>query len=72
MNERIGPSNPSPTLSRLARSTVARIGFWGSVLLPTTYLPLLYGLDGQTKLPAIAALVMLNIACLLVGRRHLN
>jgi hypothetical protein len=69
MNERIGPPNP---LSRLALGTVERVGFWGSVLLPATYLPLLYGLDDQTKLPAIAVLATLNVACLLVGRRHLN
>ncbi len=70
MNERIGPS---PTLlSRVAFGAAERIGFWGAVLLPVTYLPVLYGFDDQTKLPTLAALLVLNVLCLLVGRRHLD
>lgn len=70
MSQRTGPA--STVLSRAALGTAERIGFWGTVLLPTTYLPVLYGLDDQTKLPTLAVLVTLNVLCLLAGRRHLN
>ncbi|WP_436900650.1 hypothetical protein [Halovenus halobia] len=70
MNERIGPA--STVLSRAAFGAAERIGFWGTVFLPATYLPVLYGLDEQLKLPTLAVLVTLNVLCLLAGRRHLN
>ncbi|MFT4946489.1 MAG: hypothetical protein ACI8TL_000725 [Natronomonas sp.] len=70
MNERIGPVKSLSTLSRAAFGAVERVGFWGSVLLPATYFPVLYSLDGPTKLLTLTALVVLNVVCLLLGRRY--
>ena len=70
MNKRIGPA--SAMLSRAASGAAERIGFWGTVLLPATYIPVLYALDEQLKLPTLSVLVTLNVLCLLAGRRHLN
>jgi hypothetical protein len=70
MNERIGPPNPSTTLSRLARGVFERLGFWGSVVLPAAYLPVLYGTDGEQRILTVVALVVLNVACLLAGRSY--
>jgi len=70
MNERIGPPSVSSTLSRVALGAIERIGFWGTVVLPATYVPVLYGFDGETRLLTLAALVTLNVVCLLVGQRY--
>lgn len=70
MNERIGPLTTPSALSRVALGAAERIGFWGSVLLPATYLPILYGLGNTTKLVVLAVLVTLNIVCLLLGRQY--
>lgn len=70
MNERIGPANPSTLLSRVALRTVQRLGFWGGVFLPATYLPVLYGTDGDRCILAVTVLVALNVACLLAGRSY--
>lgn len=70
MNERIGPVTTPSALSRVALGAAERIGFWGSVLLPATYFPVLYGLDGTKKLLALTALVTLNVVCLLLGRQY--
>ncbi|MXR53054.1 hypothetical protein GRX03_15760 [Halovenus sp. WSH3] len=71
MNQRVGPAIPPDSpVSRIAVGTAERIGFWGTVLLPVAYLPALYSLDGQTKLLAVAALVAVNVLCLLVGHRY--
>lgn len=70
MNERIGPGSAPSTLSRIAFGAAERIGFWGSVLLPATYFPVLYGLSDTTKLSALTALVIMNVVCLLLGRQY--
>ncbi|WP_336326963.1 hypothetical protein [Halovenus sp. HT40] len=70
MNERIGPVSTPSALSRVALGAAERIGFWGSVLLPATYFPVLYGLDGTTKLFVLTALVTLNVVCLHLGRQY--
>lgn len=61
-------------LPRLLRSGVVggvqRLGFWGSVLLPFTYLPLLYGMTGSDLLFALAGLLGLNLLCLVVGHGY--
>jgi len=57
---------PSTALSR-SRSAVETVGFWGAVLAPLGYLPAL-ALDHSMEL--IVPLVVLNVACLIVGHRH--
>lgn len=49
---------------------VQRLGFWGSVLLPFTYLPLLYAITGSDQLLALAGLLGLNLLCLVVGHGY--
>jgi hypothetical protein len=70
MNERIAPSKAPSTLSRVAVETTERVGFWGTVVLPATYFPVLYGLSDETKLLTLTVLVALNIVCLLLGQRY--
>jgi len=66
------PTEPAPTrLGSLARhrlvTTVEAAGFWGSIAFPPSYvLALLFDPTPVT----IAALIGLNVACLLVGHRH--
>lgn len=57
---------PSTALSR-SRSAVEALGFWGAVLAPLGYLPVL-ALDHSLEL--IVPLAALNAACLIVGHRH--
>jgi hypothetical protein len=53
-----------------ALAGLRRLCFWGSVLLPMTYLPILYGIDGPEKLYAIAGVVAVHALFLLIGRNH--
>ena len=71
MNERIGP-NPAVTSTpgRVLRATVRRVGFWSSVLLPISYLPVMYLLSGSEMLGALAVLLAVNVVCLLCGRHY--
>ncbi len=55
---------------------VRRLAFWGSILLPLAYVPLLSGsgvlsgtLDSGEVL-AVAGLVALNVLCLLIGHGY--
>jgi hypothetical protein len=46
-----------------------RLAFWGSVLLPLTYLPLLAGVAGDRPL-LVAGLLALNALCLVAGHGY--
>lgn len=71
MNERIGSTSLSVSASKgAALAVVRRIGFWGSVLLPAGYLPVLYALSGSEMFGALAALFAVNVVCLLCGRQY--
>jgi len=48
---------------------VRRLAFWGSVLLPLAYLPVLAGVAGDRPL-LVAGLLALNVGCLLVGHGY--
>lgn len=59
----------SPSVGVL--SVIQAGAFWGAVVLPFTYLPLVVvGLDGLDKQLLFASLVSLNIILLVVGHRH--
>ncbi len=47
-----------------------RIGFWGSIVLPVSYLPVLYAMSGNRQLLTLAGLVVLNVICLVAGRHY--
>lgn len=71
MNERIGSASITAGASKdAALAAVRRIGFWGSVLLPAGYLPVLYALSGGEMFGALAVLFAVNVACLLCGRTY--
>lgn len=69
MNERIGPLH-ADVFGNTVVAALRRIGFWGSVLLPVSYLPVMYVLSGTEMLGSLAALVTLNVFCLLCGRHY--
>lgn len=56
---------PAPAVIRQVR----RLAFWGSVLLPVAYVPLLSGVAGYRPL-LVAGLLALNAVCLLVGHGY--
>lgn len=61
---------PTPSESRRARQVLEPLGFWAAVVLPFSYLPLMYGGldDGQVVL--FLALLALNAICLVLGQEH--
>lgn len=71
MNQR---STLSTAISETVRDGVVggakRLGFWGSILLPAAYLPVLYGTVGDDVLVTLVALVGLNLVCLVLGRDY--
>jgi hypothetical protein len=71
MNERIGPTSLIAEASKdAAVAAVRRIGFWGSVLLPAGYLPVLYALSGSEMFAVLGVLLAANLACLHCGRQY--
>jgi len=60
-----------PTTARVAVvSALRRLGFWGTVLLPLTYLPVLVWSPGGDALVTLAGLLCLNLLCLVVGHDY--
>lgn len=53
-----------------AVSALRGLGFWAAVLLPLTYLPVLYGVVGQARPETVGALFVLNICCLRLGQGY--
>lgn len=71
MNERIGPTSLTGGASKdAALAALQRIGFWGTVLLPMGYLPVLYALSGSEMFTVLAVLFAANLACLHCGRQY--
>jgi hypothetical protein len=58
------------TGSKTAVAGLRRLCFWGSVCLPMTYLPILYGIDDSKKLPVIAGVLAVHALFLLIGRNY--
>lgn len=59
-----------PATARVAVvHALRRLGFWGTVLLPLTYLPVLYWSSGDV-LVTLAGLLCLNLLCLVLGHEH--
>jgi hypothetical protein len=44
--------------------------FWGSVVLPMSYLPILYGTDGPTQLHLLGALIAVHALFLVISRDY--
>jgi hypothetical protein len=66
-------SPPYQTLALLRASvlqTVKRVGFWGTIVLPLTYLPVLSGAVGDDMLLTLTGLLCLNLLCLVVSRNY--
>lgn len=72
MSHQTGSSlGTSTTTGRTLVATVQQLSFWGSVLLPVTYLPVLYVTSASYQLPLLLGLIGLNVCCLVAGRNHL-
>jgi hypothetical protein len=71
MNRRPVPLPPrvEPPLGSLVGG-LKRLAFWGAVLLPLTYLPLLSSPMDDQALVVLVALVAVNVVCLLVGHDY--
>jgi hypothetical protein len=63
------PSSVENTPAPAVASQLRRLAFWGSVLLPFAYVPLLSGVAGDRPL-LVAGLLALNAVCLLAGHGH--
>ena len=63
------PRSSSVERAAQVASQLRRLAFWGSVLLPLAYVPLLSGVAGDRPL-LVAGLLSLNAVCLLVGHGH--
>lgn len=71
MSQRIGSLQlRSSSPMALAAAVAQRCGFWGSVLLPISYLPVLYAMSGMTRMLTLTGLVVLNVLCLVAGRHY--
>jgi hypothetical protein len=62
---------PTTGLERAARvgGELRRLAFWGSVLLPLAYLPVLAGVGGRRPL-LLVGLLAVNACCLVAGHGH--
>lgn len=71
MNEQFGPTSLTAGAPKDAvLAVVRRVGFWGTVLLPAGYLPVLYALSGSEMFGALAVLFALNVVCLHCGQQY--
>lgn len=71
MDYRIDRSSPtSMTGLRRVRTRLEQTGFWGSVLLPLAYLPVLYGTSGESRAVAIAGILAIHVICLVLGHDY--
>jgi hypothetical protein len=68
MNHRTGPL-PLPS-TETALAALRRLGFWGSILLPAAYLPVLYTMSGSERTLAVLGLLAVNVACLIAGHQY--
>lgn len=68
MNHRTGPRSLPSVQTTLA--ALRRLGFWGSILLPMAYLPVLYAMSGNERTLAVLGLLAVNVACLIAGHQY--
>lgn len=65
---------PRPTLPRPAVdgavAAVRRLAFWGAVVLPLVYLPILSTPVTDRQFVVLAGLVAVNVLCLFVGHDY--
>lgn len=66
-----------PTLKPMAESLVTGllaplrgVAFWGAILLPVTYLPMLFAETGPSEPALLLALIVLNVLAFVVGHGH--
>lgn len=71
MNRRLRSPAALPSLLLVTlRSRLKQLGFWLSVLLPMTYLPVLFGLNGKEQPIVLGGLVALNVVCLVASHDY--
>lgn len=71
MMQEFGPlTSSADSRRRIAVELARRFGFWGSVILPLAYLPVLYVMSGSARMAVLTVLVSLNVACLVAGHRY--
>jgi len=63
------PRSVEETPAPVVATQVQRLAFWGSVLLPLGYVPLLAGVGGNRPM-LVAGLLALNVVCLLTGHGY--
>ncbi|MHB9287443.1 hypothetical protein ACKVMT_10455 [Halobacteriales archaeon Cl-PHB] len=64
----LGPFLPGWPVGSSARGFLEALAFWTAVVLPFSYVPLLA--QPETSPQLLAALLVANIACLLVGHDY--
>lgn len=71
MNHRIGSLSESPRAAgTLVLQLLQQLGFWGSVLLPVAYLPIIFALSGMELVLALSTVLLLNVCCLVLGHEY--
>lgn len=71
MDYRIDRSSPTSTTGlRRVRTRLEQTGFWGSVLLPLAYLPVLYGTSGETRVLSLTGILTIHVICLVLGHDY--
>lgn len=71
MNQRTGSLlTAASTTGHSISSAAQQLGFWGSVLIPITYIPVLYGTSASEQLPILLGLLALNVCCLVAGHGY--
>lgn len=64
-------AGPVRRAATLVRDPVRRLAFWGAILIPFSYLPLLsLGVEGTRGALLLAGLFVANVAALVVGHGH--
>jgi len=61
---------PTPSDFRSPGRVLEPLGFWAAVVLPFSYLPLLYGGLSVGQFALFLGLVALNAAALVLGQEH--
>jgi len=67
---RLTVSVPRPSLERSLRHLLEPLAFWASVVLPLSYVPLLYGGFGDGEFELFLALVASHVLCLVIGHGY--
>ena len=63
------PRSLEETPAPVVATHVRRLAFWGSILLPLVYVPLVAGVGGNRPV-LVAGLLALNVVCLLTGHGY--